>query len=278
MKKSKTGIHYKNNNHSILLLVMIALISISLSACKSPAENSEDLSEKTSFESIAATPTVYSSASPYPSPSPTLTPTAMPNLTPTDEPIFEINGLVRLLDMDENFLIDIKYATSDNFTGQKVYPLEIAVIYKETALKLIEANNRFREDGYRIKVWDAYRPVHVQQIFWDVYPDPKFVARPPSLDDPNPRPSHCNGMSVDITLVDENGIELEMPSEFDDFSDRASADYPHMSSEARRNVDYLIEVMEDCGFKNYSGEWWHFNDIINTPIKYRDIPLEDFDQ
>ena len=64
----------------------------------------------------------------------------------------------------------------------------------------------------------------------------------------------------------------------DDFSDRASAGYPNMSSEARQNVDYLIEVIEDCGFKNYSGEWWHFNDIINTPIKYRDIPLEDFDR
>jgi len=274
MKKSKIGKLHHDNKHSILLLLIIAVISISLSACKSPATNSQDQSGNTPFESINTTPTVYST----PSPSPTLTPTAIPTLTPTDEPVFEINGLVRLLDMDEKFVIDIKYATSDNFTGQKVYPVEIAVIHKETALKLIKANNRFREDGYKIKIWDAYRPVHVQQIFWDVYPDPKFVARPPSLDDPNPRPSHCNGMSVDITLVDENGIELEMPSEFDDFSDRASASYPYMSATARKNVDYLIEIMEEYGFKNYSGEWWHFNDITSTPIKYQDIPLEDFDQ
>lgn len=191
----------------------------------------------------------------------------------------EIEGLVLLKDLDDSFIIDLKYATEDNFVKKAVYPAPICAIRKETGEKLVRANKIFQERGYTIKVWDAYRPLHVQRLFFEAYPDPKFVAKPPE----KPitfgfRYSHNNGMSVDITLVDENGNELEMPTEFDNFTDRAAASSQDMSEAARKNVDYLIEVMESVGFENYEGEWWHFNDIIEEPSPYLDVPLQSFSE
>jgi D-alanyl-D-alanine dipeptidase len=188
-----------------------------------------------------------------------------------------IEGLVLLLDLDDSFIIDLKYATKDNFVKKAVYPVPICAIRKETGEKLVHANRIFKEKGYTIKVWDAYRPLHVQRLFYEAYPDPAFVAKP--LEEPvisGFKPSHNNGMSVDITLVDRYGKEIIMPTEFDNFTDKAAANFQEMSKEARRNVNLLIDVMESVGFRNYEKEWWHFDDIIETPTPYLDIPLEAF--
>lgn len=190
--------------------------------------------------------------------------------------IKEIEGLVLLQDLDSNIIIDLKYATEDNFVKKAVYPVPVCAIHKATGLKLVQANKIFKEKGYTLKVWDAYRPLHVQQIFYDNFLDTNFVAVPKYNQKSNFKPSHNNGMSVDVTLVDESLNEIEMPTEFDDFSIKASANYQGMSEIARKNVDYLIEVMESVGFKNYEGEWWHFDDIIETPTPYLDISLEKF--
>lgn len=191
--------------------------------------------------------------------------------------IREIKGLVLLKDLDDSFVIDLKYATEDNFVRKAVYPVSICAIRTETGEKLVRANQIFKKKGYTIKVWDAYRPLHVQRLFYEAYPDPNFVAKPPE----NPmisgfEPSHNNGMSVDITLVDINGNEIEMPTEFDNFTDKAATNSLEMTENARENVNYLIEVMESVGFKNYEGEWWHFNDVMETPLPYLDIPLQAF--
>lgn len=132
-------------------------------------------------------------------------------------------------------------------------------------------------DGYRIKIWDAYRPLSVQRILWQAFPDGRYVSNP----DPLPpaggwKARHYNGMAVDLTLVDADGDELLMPTGFDDFNEKAAIDYPEMTAEARQNVQYLMEVMESVGFKNTPTEWWHFNDAVGTPTPYLDIPLESF--
>jgi len=80
----------------------------------------------------------------------------------------EINGFVLLNEIDKDFVIDLRYATENNFTKQKVYPNDICVLRKDTALKLAKANEEFKKLGYRIKIWDAYRPVYVQRIFWNI--------------------------------------------------------------------------------------------------------------
>lgn len=191
--------------------------------------------------------------------------------------IRQIEGLVLLTDLDDSFIIDLRYATSDNFFKKCFYPEQACVIRRETGEKLVKANQIFREKGYTIKVWDAYRPLSIQRAFYEVYPDNYFVAKPPDKPITSGfRPRHNNGMAVDITLVDKNGKELEMPSEFDDFTEKASPTYEHMTIEARKNVDYLIEVMESFGFRIHEGEWWHFVDGIEDPNPYLDISLEDF--
>ena len=187
--------------------------------------------------------------------------------------------LIAIASVDSSIVIDLRYATDDNFVGQAVYPIGIAAVNKETGQRLAAANRIFQRDGYTIKVWDAYRPIHVQQLFWQACPDPRYVARPPEQR-PNQalKPDHMNGMSVDVTLIDRDGQELPMPTEFDDFTAQAAADYPGASKEARDNALYLIAVMESVGFRNYPGEWWHFNDVMGTPTPYLDVPLEDLIQ
>lgn len=193
------------------------------------------------------------------------------------KPIRQIEGLVLLNDLDDSFIIDLKYATEDNFFKKCFYPVKVCAIRKETGDKLVKANQIFRENGYILKIWDAYRPLSIQQEFYDAYPGTVFVAKPP---DPtiisNLRPRHNNGMAVDITLVDKNGKELEMPSGFDDFTEKASPTYEHMTIEARKNIDYMRGVMEGLGFIIHEGEWWHFVDGVETPSPYLDIPLDVF--
>jgi D-alanyl-D-alanine dipeptidase len=165
-------------------------------------------------------------------------------------------GLVRLSEIDPTFVIDLKYATEDNFVGKQVYPENsIAVLRKTTALKLKKANEIFKEDGYIIKILDAYRPLHVQQIFWDLVPDSNFVA------DPKKGSRHNRGASVDITLVDEDGNELEMGTAFDDFTEKAAYNYPGHTETVLKNMKYLRDVMEKAGFKGIASEWWHFDDV-----------------
>ena len=180
--------------------------------------------------------------------------------------LFVYQGLVRLLDIDASLVIDLRYATDDNFTGQRVYPQDApALLTLDTALKLKRANQRFEKDGYGIKIWDGYRPKSVQEIFWELVPDPRYVA------DPAKGSIHNRGASVDVTLVDLGGNEMEMPTAYDDFSEKAARNYQGSSENARENVAYLTRVMEESGFTGLSSEWWHFDD------KSRNYPLLDVD-
>lgn len=187
----------------------------------------------------------------------------------------EIKGLVPLESLSKDFIIDLRYATANNFTGERIYPINICVIRKETALKLINANNLLLKQGYRIKIWDAYRPFSVQKIFWDVVkgtPNEKYVA------DPNKNGSrHNSGAAVDVTLVDMNGKEVIMPSKFDEFSKKAWRNNANMSKEARKHLEILTKAMKQSGFNTINSEWWHYEDsnYKNYPKKL-DIPLNKF--
>lgn len=180
--------------------------------------------------------------------------------------------IVRLLDLDDEFIIDLKYATDDNFTGQIIYSSRECYIYEKTAKLLIEAKNIFKGDGYRVKVWDAYRPISAQSKLYEVYPIDEFVAPPPDLSKPiDYTPSHMNGMSVDITLVDRYGNEIFMPTEFDAFVPEAGLGSDNIPDIPRENAAYLCRVMESVGFEAYEYEWWHFSDNHNEPMPYSDL-------
>ncbi|WP_315109053.1 M15 family metallopeptidase [Clostridium intestinale] len=183
----------------------------------------------------------------------------------------EINGFVLLKEMDKDFLIDLRYATENNFTKQKVYPNDICVLRKDTAVKLVKANEEFKKLGYRIKIWDAYRPVYVQRIFWNIVKDSRFVANPD-----NGGSIHNKGCAVDITLVDKEGKELMMPSSFDDFSEKAYRGNTNMSDEAKSNMTILTNIMVQSGFKIIDTEWWHFDDTDSGKYNIEDVDLNLF--
>ncbi|WP_303857958.1 M15 family metallopeptidase [Aminicella lysinilytica] len=183
-------------------------------------------------------------------------------------------NLVRLLDMDPEFYVDLIYSTDDNFTGSKVYQSSECYIDKDTAIQLIDAKNKLKAMGYGVKIWDAYRPVSAQQRFWDLLPDNDYVAYPPDMATMTEfKNSHMNGQCVDVTLTNPDGSDIPMPSGFDDFSERAHLDYPGTTGKARENAETLRDVMVQCGFTPYKGEWWHFYNHNTTPVRYSDFEL-----
>ena len=182
-----------------------------------------------------------------------------------------IEGFVQIQDVDPSLIVELRYAAENNFTGQKIYPVAVCLARKETALKLAAANAEFQKDGYSIKVWDAYRPPYVQKIFWDLVPDERYVANPGKGGS-----KHNRGGAVDITLVDKNGNEVDMPTDFDDFSDRAWRHSALMTEQERKNVEYLTAVMEKHGFIPLEHEWWHFDDKDWQDFPLVDVRLEEF--
>ncbi len=183
-------------------------------------------------------------------------------------------NLIRLLDVDADFIIDLKYATEDNFTGKKIYASAECYIDRHTAEILVKAKDIFKKDGYRVKVFDAYRPISAQAKFWEVMPDDNFVARPPDMTKITKfRPTHMNGLCVDITLTDMEGNELVMPTAFDELTEKASLNYPGHTGEGKKNGEYMKQVMESVGFQAYDGEWWHFYDVSTEPTPFMDYQI-----
>lgn len=190
---------------------------------------------------------------------------------PTEKPIKEIQGLVEVGSIDPSIVIDLRYATTNNFTHKIVYPVNVCVVKKTTALKLKAVNEELKKKGYKIKIYDGYRPLKVQEIFWSIVPDSRYVA------DPKKGGSrHNTGTAVDITLVDESGNELEMPSGFDDFTEKASRTSKNMTQKAGENMKLLTDAMTAHGFRTIQTEWWHFEDGEGNGSPILDVALEEF--
>ena len=186
----------------------------------------------------------------------------------------EKGNLVRLLDLDKDFIIDLKYATEDNFTGHQIYASAECYIDEHTAKLLIKARDLFRKDEYRVKIFDAYRPISAQARFWEVMPDDRYVATPPDMEKLTEfRPTHMNGQCVDVTLTDLEGREIVMPTPFDELTERAALGYPGHFGEGKKNGEYLKRIMEQAGFEAYEGEWWHFYDMQAEEVPYLDYRI-----
>lgn len=166
-------------------------------------------------------------------------------------------------------LVDLRYATSENPFGRAFYTSPVAFLRKGTAEKLKRAANLLAEQGMRVKIWDAYRPLSVQRALWEAVPDPNFVA-PPERGS-----RHNRGAAVDVTLVTSSGGAVPMPTDFDDFSERAHAKSMLPSEEERANRAILRAAMEAAGFEAITSEWWHFNDPESERYPLCDIPAED---
>lgn len=149
-------------------------------------------------------------------------------------------------------VIDMRYATADNFTGEVVYPVAHCKLRRSVAKRLAKAATALRAQKRRLLIWDCYRPTSVQETFWKLVPDERYVA------DPKKGSRHSRGAAVDVGLVTEDGSAVTLPTKFDDFSEaahRAKALKGDSGAEARR----LERAMTKAGFVGMPTEWWHFD-------------------
>ena len=188
----------------------------------------------------------------------TLPPATIENPLPEPSP----EDFVRVLDYIPSARQELLYATDRNFTGQVIYDFTDAYLRYGTVKKLIAVSEDLAQLGLSLKIWDGFRPVSAQFRLWEVCPDPAFVANPETGFS-----SHSRGSTVDITLVDTDGNELEMPTGFDDFSKKADRDYSDCTETAASHAELLEILMEKHGFRGYSAEWWHFSDTDEYPVE-----------
>jgi len=151
-------------------------------------------------------------------------------------------------------LPEVRYATCYNFTGAQLYPGARLWLHRNTASALSRVQKDLAKQGLGLKVFDAYRPFSVQQRMWNLIRDERYVSNPAKN-----RGRHTRGTAVDVTLVDTRGKQLDMPTDFDDFTDRAHSDYPGVTPRQKTNRALLARVMSRHGFVPYPFEWWHFD-------------------
>lgn len=150
---------------------------------------------------------------------------------------------------------ELQYATKDNFTKVRLYPcgLKKTFLRKKPAIALEAAAIELASIGIGIKVWDAYRPFSVTQKFWTLIHDERYVANPTKGS------GHNRGIAIDLTLIDlMTGKELNMPTKFDDFSEKAHHGYQNLDAEQIKNRELLKNTMEKYGFLKLQTEWWHY--------------------
>lgn len=218
-------------------------------------------------------------------PTPTQLPTATPVLyaySPKEQVTYRgktyTDELVDVRRFVPQVQIDLMYAGPDNFMQKVLYEREVCMLQLGTAQKLAKAQERFLQDGYRLVIYDGYRPLSVQTQMHEAVTDTRYIAAPPS--------NHNRGASVDVALVDSQGQLLTFPSEVDTFTSAAHRNLPDLSQykkgsaayndllkqypdleslplrtdEAIQNMQYLTDVMVSCGFTTIQTEWWHFTD------------------
>lgn len=161
--------------------------------------------------------------------------------------------LIKVQDAIPGILVDIRYATENNFTGRQVYQTGIPWLRKETVGKLKNVQAELKRQGYQLVILDAYRPAWAQERLWEAFPNAEFVAPPSKIS------RHTRGTTVDITLADLNGNLVAMPSNYDEFTERASHFYKNATPLERKHRNILRSAMFNNGFSGVPAEWWHYD-------------------
>lgn len=299
---------FLNKNINSCLLLIIAL-AVALTACVNSPKQASDAPANSSLHDTASTThteiTENASAASEPDSSIASTteeaePITEPTTEPTDAPVteptiesttktetdageesgsettaepFVYHGLVELLAFDDSFIIDQKYATTDNFTGVQQYDRELCLVNEDIVDMLITANRLAKENGVQLKIWDAYRPISVQQALHDSAPE-ELAAYVPA---PSPYSMHARGITVDVTLCDKYGNELYMPTKFDDFSEAAHYDYLDLKDDQIQNRELLNSIMTLAGFQQSELEWWHFDGPNRDDYEILDVSFAEFE-
>ena len=161
----------------------------------------------------------------------------------------------------QDAVIDLRYATENNFTGRPVYARAECWLHEDALEKLIRAAKLAAEQGLRFRIFDAFRPQEAQRKLWAHTPDPEFLA------DPARGSAHSRGVAVDLTLIGPDGRDLEMGTEFDAFTPLSHHGNTGISPEAQRNRHLLLGIMSSAGWDFYSNEWWHYQ-LFNARARY----------
>ncbi len=148
--------------------------------------------------------------------------------------------------------IALAYATPNNFISKPVYKRNDCFLHRDAAESLGWAIELALVLDLRLKIFDGFRPQEVQEEFWRFRPDPEFLA------DPKVGSNHSRGVAVDLTLVDKDGVELDMGTAFDEFTSLSHHHNPKVSMLARKNRYILLGIMAAAGWEHNPREWWHY--------------------
>ncbi len=185
--------------------------------------------------------------------------------TGADEPLMDI------LTLDSSIVLDLKYATDENFLNVPLYKVAKCYLRTSVALRVVKAHKYLQSQGYGLKLYDCYRPISVQWLMWETMPNPRYVA------DPRKGSNHNRGCAVDAGLVDDFGQDVDMPTGFDNFTNRAHHNYADLPEKQIRHRSLLKEAMEKGGLKPITSEWWHYYDPDCLGFDILDVPIEDLD-
>ena len=189
-----------------------------------------------------------------------------PSSTSKDTPAKPGHDFVEIKALIPTIVIDLPYATENNFFKKRFYKSQRCLLRREVVEKLAKVQLDLSKQGLGLKIWDGYRPRSVQYEFWKVLPDANYVA------DPSKGSRHNRGAAVDLTLIDlKTGAELPMPTGYDDFTPKAAADFKLVSPEVKKNRAILQNAMTAHGFEIFPSEWWHFD-----AAGWEKFELEDF--
>lgn len=178
------------------------------------------------------------------------------------------NPLIEVKQVIPDVVLDIRYATANNFVGEAMYSEARCFLRKETAAKLVRVQAALKKQNLSLKIFDGYRPLSVQKKMWAKVPVEGYVANPAKGS------NHNRGAAVDVTLVDAQGEELPMPSAYDEFSERAHRDYKGATAEEIKNRQILEDAMQAEGFHGIRTEWWHFDDVDSKQYPVLDLSFD----
>jgi D-alanyl-D-alanine dipeptidase len=194
---------------------------------------------------------------------------------PAEPGPFQPVDLVELTSLDATIRLDVRYATSDNFLGVPVYEQARAFLQRPAAEALLRAHRALRASGFGLLIHDGYRPWWVTKVFWEATPASghDFVA------DPAKGSRHNRGCAVDLTLYRvADGEAVEMPSLYDEMSERSAPGYAGGTPEARRLRGLLRAAMEHEGFRVSVTEWWHYDHASWRQYPILNVPFETLDR
>ncbi|WP_417819420.1 D-alanyl-D-alanine dipeptidase [Terasakiella sp.] len=161
-------------------------------------------------------------------------------------------ALIEITEETHDVILDLKYATTDNFTDAPVYTNPHCYLHEEAEELLRNAIVLAKPFGYRFRIFDAFRPSEAQWALWNHTPDPEFLA------DPRRGSPHSRGAAIDVTLTDEHGNDLDMGTGFDAFTPLSHHGNMEISVEAQKNRCLLMGIMTTAGWDFFRNEWWHY--------------------